>query len=30
MEKIVEWSLVYLNGGNVAECMGKQIKEFLR
>lgn len=29
MEKIVEWSVVYLNGGDVAECMGRQIQEFL-
>lgn len=29
MEKIVEWSLVYLGNGDVAECMGRQIKEFL-
>lgn len=30
MEKIVEWSVVYRDGGNVAECMQKQIEEFLR
>lgn len=29
MEKIVEWSVVYLNGGDVAECMGRQIGEFI-
>ncbi len=29
MEKIVEWSLVYLKDGDVAECMRKQIEEFL-
>lgn len=29
MEKIVEWSLVYLKGGDVAGCMRKQIEEFL-
>ncbi len=29
MEKIVEWSTVYLDGGDVAECMGKQIIDFL-
>ena len=29
MEKIVEWSYCYLNNGNVAECMEKQIEEFL-
>ena len=29
MEKIVEWSLVYLKDVDVAECMRKQIEEFL-
>ena len=29
MEKIVEWSVEYLNGGDVANCMKKQIEEFL-
>ncbi len=29
MEKIVEWSNVYLEGGNVVECMERQIEEFL-
>lgn len=29
MEKIVEWSVIYLNGGDVEECMRKQILEFL-
>ena len=29
MEKIVEWTKVYLAGGNVAECMDRQIEEFL-
>jgi len=29
MEKIVEWSLIYLENGDVAECMRQQIKEFL-
>ena len=29
MKKIVEWSVEYLNGGDVAECMRKQITEFL-
>lgn len=29
MNKIVEWSKVYMGGQNVAECMDKQIKEFL-
>ena len=29
VEKIVEWSVVYLNNGDVAECMGRQIREFL-
>lgn len=30
MEKIVEWSSVYLNKGNVAACMDTQIHEFLK
>ena len=29
MEKIIEWSLVYLNGENISECMEKQIADFL-
>lgn len=29
MDKIVEWSIVYLHGENVVECMKKQIKEFM-
>lgn len=29
MEKIVEWSKIWLAGGDVRECMDKQIKEFL-
>lgn len=29
MEKIVEWTKVYLSGEDVAECMGRQIDEFL-
>lgn len=29
MEKIVEWSNVYLLGQDVAECMEKQIREFV-
>lgn len=29
MEKIVEWTNVYFDGGNVSQCMDKQIKEFL-
>lgn len=29
MEKIVEWTCCYLKGGNVAECMEKQIREFI-
>jgi len=29
MEKIVEWTSCYLKGGNVAECMEKQIREFI-
>lgn len=28
IEKTVEWSKVYLGGGDVCECMDKQIKEF--
>lgn len=29
MEKIVEWSIVYLDGRNVVECMDNQIAEFI-
>ncbi len=29
MEKIVEWSKVYLDNGNVKQCMKKQIEEFI-
>lgn len=29
MEKIVEWSEIYLKGGNVSKCMDAQIEEFL-
>ena len=29
MEKIVEWTKVYFEGGNVSECMDRQIAEFL-
>lgn len=29
MEKIVEWTKVYFEGGDVAACMEKQIEEFL-
>lgn len=29
MEKIVEWTKVYFEGGNVSECVGRQITEFL-
>ena len=29
MEKVVEWSVVYLDGGDVAECMRKQIMDFI-
>jgi len=25
----VEWTSCYLKGGNVAECMEKQIREFI-
>lgn len=28
MEKIVEWSKVYLDGGDIVKCMEKQIEEF--
>lgn len=30
IEKIVEWSLVYMKQGNVAECMDRQIEEFIK
>lgn len=30
MQKIIEWSTNYMNGGDVSECMVRQIKEFLR
>ena len=29
MDKIVEWSKIWLAGGDVRECMDKQIAEFL-
>lgn len=29
VDKIVEWSKVYLEGGDVSACMNQQIKEFL-
>jgi CDP-glucose 4,6-dehydratase len=29
MEKIVEWSKIYLEGGDVAACMDRQIEAFL-
>lgn len=29
IEKTVEWSKVYLSGGNVGEVVEKQIKDFL-
>ena len=29
MEKIVEWTKVYFEGGDVAACMERQIEEFL-
>ena len=29
IEKIVEWELVYRDGGNVKECMDRQIREYL-
>lgn len=30
VEKTVEWSKLYLKGGNVSECMDKQISEYIR
>lgn len=30
MEKIVEWSVCYMNNGNAARCMEAQIKEFMK
>lgn len=30
MEKIVEWSKTYFEGGDVTKCMERQIKEFLQ
>lgn len=30
MERIVEWSLVYLNNGDVEKCLERQIEEFLK
>ncbi len=29
VEKVVEWSKCWINGGNVCECMDRQIREFL-
>lgn len=29
VEKTVEWSKIYLGGGNVAQCMDRQIEEFI-
>jgi len=29
VEKVAEWTRVYLDGGNVSECMYKQIDEFI-
>lgn len=29
MEKIVQWTRVYLDGGDIPACMDQQIKEFL-
>lgn len=29
MEKIVEWSTIYFNNGDVSECMKEQINEFI-
>lgn len=30
IEKIVEWTAIYFRNGNVADCMKKQIEEFLK
>ena len=30
VEKVVEWTRVYLNRGNISECMTYQIEEFLK
>ena len=30
MDKTVEWTVTYLDGGDVTKCMSKQIKEFLQ
>lgn len=30
MEKVVEWTKIYLRGGDVSSCMNSQIKEFLQ
>ncbi|MDO4219338.1 MAG: CDP-glucose 4,6-dehydratase [Synergistaceae bacterium] len=29
MEKIVEWTMIYIHGGNISECTKKQIEEFI-
>ena len=29
IEKTVEWTKEYLAGGNISDCMDRQIKEFL-
>ena len=29
IEKIIEWSLIYFDSGDVSECMQRQIREFL-
>ncbi len=29
MDKIIDWNKVWINGGDIRECMDKQIKEFL-
>lgn len=29
MEKIIEWSVAYMNGGDAAACMEEQIREFV-
>ena len=30
MEKIVEWSVAYMAGEDVGQCMERQIEEFIR
>lgn len=30
IQKIVEWTIVYANGGDIAQCMENQIKEYMQ